>query len=415
MRISYLLSGFGHTGGSIVLYKFMDKLCERGYEVFAITPSERIRWRQNFSNEITKNLYAPKKGFSKTDYFKNSLFYKSAKKIILRDPILRKIVYSLIKRPLQEPVQQIQSLIKGLIKNWIESEITISTFCTTAYAAYLLMDRTIPLYHMQAYEELFFEDEVMQKLARLTYYLPLILLSNSSWLKEQITKRQGRNSYLINPGIDNSVFYPRVNLEEKYRHPTKFTIVSYYSPARLKGWNDAIKAMEIVFKKYGDEKIKWVVFGGRPSCKPDLPINFVGRVFGDSLACLYSNAYIVFMNSWYESFPLPPIEAMASGTAVVTTQIGTEDYAYDGKNAIVIPPKKPEVLAEAIVKLIEDPPFAYSLALKGVETARKFTWDVAADRLEEIINISVKIYQRDKFADIPKFISGVFANEEEAN
>lgn len=401
MRISYLLAGFGHTGGSMVLYKFMDKLCERGYEVFAITPHERIKWKPNFSQEIIKN-------FSTSSSSKRSIIYKYGGEIISTFPFMKKIVYPLLKLPPEEPIRQVQWLTQRLIKNWVESEITISTFCGTSYANYYLMDKTIPLYHMQAYEELFFEDEIMQKVARLTYYFPLVLLSNSSWLKEQIKKRIGRESYLLNPGIDNTIFYPKLKIDEKYKHPSKFTIVSYYSTARLKGWDDAIKAMEIVFKKYGNERIEWIVFGGISYQKPNIPVKFVGKIFSDSLAHLYSNAHIVFMNSWYESFPLPPIEAMACGTAIITTQVGTEDYAYGGKNAIVIPPRKPEILAEAIIKLIDDPLLAYELAEKGLETAQRFSWNKATDCLERIIHSAGENYRKDTFADIPILISGDF-------
>ena len=116
----------------------------------------------------------------------------------------------------------------------------------------------------------------------------------------------------------------------------------------------------------GKDKLEWITFGDIPTVIPDLPIDFMGKTIGTSLAQLYSNAHLVFMNSWFESFPLPPIEAMACGTAVITTKLGTEDYAIDGENAFVVPPKQPEILAERIVKLIEQPKIASRLAKNGL-------------------------------------------------
>lgn len=41
--ISFLLGTFGYSGGSMILYGFMDRLCERGYKVYAISPQEVSR------------------------------------------------------------------------------------------------------------------------------------------------------------------------------------------------------------------------------------------------------------------------------------------------------------------------------------------------------------------------------------
>jgi len=400
MRISYLLAGFGHTGGSMVLYKFMDKLCERGYEVFAITPTERVQWRSDFSHTIVERIKQSKSNPTKV------ALYDFGKTIVKRSRLLESTARVLLGKLQVNPIEQLQWLTQRLIQNWIHSEITISTFCTTSYANYALMDKTIPMYHMQHYEELFFDNEVSQKIARLTYYLPLELIANSSWLQSQIKERIGRDSYLLNPGIDTGVFYPRMDVDRKYKDPSKISVVSYYSPSKFKAWDDAVEAMKIVFEKVGNDRVEWFVFGGIPSSVPDFPVKFVGKIFGDSLSQLYSNAHIVFMNSWYESFPLPPLEGMACGTAVVTTRIGTEDYAFDGKNSLVVPHRKPAELAAAILRLIEEPSLAHNLAEAGVETARQFTWDKVTDRLEEILHQAQDNASKKKFVDVPDLLTG---------
>ncbi|NLI41729.1 MAG: glycosyltransferase family 4 protein [Caldisericales bacterium] len=381
---------FGQTGGSMVLYKFMDKLCERGYEVFAITPNERVKWRPGFSKVVIERLNERRSLKTKSYYLGLKIINKS------------KLLEQIAKLALDfrfSPIKKIQRLTQKLIENWISSDITISTHCFTAYANYALMDKSIPIYHMQSYEELFFSEEIFQKAARLTYYLPLIQIANSCWLLDKIKEKTGSTPFLLNPGIDISIFYPRVNIDKKYNDLSEHIIFSYYSPAKLKDWDGAVEAMKIVFKKLGDKQVKWIVFGGMPPSTPEIPIKFIGKIFGDSLAEMYSKAHVVFMNSWYESFPLPPIEAMACGTAVVTTRLGTEDYAYDEKNSLVIPPRRPELLADAIIRLINQPSFASQLAKNGVETAQKFTWEKSIDHLEEILHQVGENNRKNRFVD----------------
>jgi glycosyltransferase involved in cell wall biosynthesis len=197
-----------------------------------------------------------------------------------------------------------------------------------------------------------------------------------------------------------------MDINEKYNDLSEIYVFSYYSPIKLKDWDSAVEAMKIVFEKVRDKKVKWIVFGDTPNSTPKIPVEFVGKLFGESLAKFYSKAHIVFMNSWYESFPLPPIEAMACGTAVVTTRLGTEDYAFDDKNSLVVPPRNPELLAESIIRLINQPSLASRLAKSGVETAQHFTWNKATDCLEEIFRQVMANSKKDRFSDIPDLISG---------
>jgi glycosyltransferase involved in cell wall biosynthesis len=187
----------------------------------------------------------------------------------------------------------------------------------------------------------------------------------------------------------------------------KIRIVSYYDTRDFKGWNDSVASMKKVYSEIGRDKIEWTVFGGSNRPELDIPVKYAGKVFNEDLAKLYSNAHIVFMSSWYESFPLPPIEAMNCGTAVVTTRFGTEDYAYDKENSLVVPPCRPEVLADAIISLAQNSKFAEAIARKGFETGQTFTWDNATDKLEDILKQAVNDYAyKESFSDISKFANG---------
>jgi len=395
----------GYTGGSKVLYRFMDKLCERGYEVYAITPTSRVRWRPNLSEIVIESAIKKDSRILSTHMIYR-MVKQTAKATLARLPNVDR------KAKIWQRHYRLRNLTEGLLRNWIRSEVTIATYCLTAYAAYHLMDKTVPLYYLQHYEELFFPDyEELQKLARLTYFMPLTLIAASSWLKEQIKKRTGRDAYLLFPGIDHEIFRPYCDINQKYDDCSKIMVTSYARTTLPSyGWSDSIEAMRIVFSKLGKEKLQWRVFWSnrKPSPPKGLSVEFVDAKYKD-LAKLYSESHICFMTYWYQGFPIQVLEPMSCGIAVVTTGLGTEDVAIDGENSLVVPPRDPERLADAIIRLARDTTLARKLANKGVETACKFTWERATDTLERIIDQAVKNYMfKEAFSDIPDLISGKF-------
>jgi len=169
MRISFLLTEFGFTGGPVNLLKFMDKLSERGYEVYAITPAKRIAWRPGLSKTIIKQMTHPSTLQRIQDYPIScaSYIYRKLPRFHHISQAIYRSYYS----------YYLNTLTRNLLSKWIPSDITVATHCLTAYAAFALMDKTIPLYYIQHFEELFFQDELVQKLARLTYFMPIELIT----------------------------------------------------------------------------------------------------------------------------------------------------------------------------------------------------------------------------------------------
>jgi glycosyltransferase involved in cell wall biosynthesis len=75
-------------------------------------------------------------------------------------------------------------------------------------------------------------------------------------------------------------------------------------------------------------------------------------------------------------------EAMASGTPVVCTRSGTEDFAIDGVTATVSRWRFTWALANAIRPLLADSSRRASLAARGVAKIQEFSWERTADRIE---------------------------------
>ncbi|MFB6187764.1 MAG: glycosyltransferase family 4 protein, partial [Halobacteriaceae archaeon] len=192
-------------------------------------------------------------------------------------------------------------------------------------------------------------------------------------------------TFIVNPAIDHSIFYPRSEIDDDLVEidPDKFTVLSFGKEVRWKGFPEALESMSKLMEK--EENIQFIAYGKeKPSYDSPIDYDFVKFPSDNELAQLYSHVDTVISASWYESFPLPPIEAMACGTPVVTTRYGTEDYADHENNAMVVPPKEPEKMAEAILELKENEQLRDRISKNAQSTAKKYTWEKTVDKVEEI-------------------------------
>ena len=107
-------------------------------------------------------------------------------------------------------------------------------------------------------------------------------------------------------------------------------------------------------------------------------IHFSGEMRGDEdLALLYSGAALYAQPSLEEGFGLPPLEAMACGTPVLSSSAGALPETL-GDAALLLAPLDADAWAHAVVSLLTDGARRAEMSRRGVEWARQFTWERTA-------------------------------------
>jgi glycosyltransferase involved in cell wall biosynthesis len=112
-------------------------------------------------------------------------------------------------------------------------------------------------------------------------------------------------------------------------------------------------------------------------------VRFFGFVPDQTLAVLYRLAGVFVFPSLYEGFGLPPLEAMASGTPVVTSNVSSLPEVV-GDAALLVDPYEPEAIADAMRRVLTDQDLRDELVRRGHARAGLFSWDRSVRRVREI-------------------------------
>ncbi|MCL6640039.1 MAG: glycogen synthase [Candidatus Rokubacteria bacterium] len=111
---------------------------------------------------------------------------------------------------------------------------------------------------------------------------------------------------------------------------------------------------------------------------------------------LYSHAAVFVCPSVYEPFGLINLEAMACETAVVASAVGgILEVVEDGKTGLLVPPARPDELAAAIRRLLDDPALARAMGQAGRRRVEeRFSWASVAERTEQVYREAIAEFSR---------------------
>ncbi len=117
-------------------------------------------------------------------------------------------------------------------------------------------------------------------------------------------------------------------------------------------------------------------------------IRFLGFVPDADLPNLYRAARCMVYPSLFEGFGLPPIEAMACGTPVISSTRGAlEEVVADA--ALVVDPENIADISRALTSLATDPTLTVSLKFRGLANAARFHWSRTATEVIEVYRKSL--------------------------
>ena len=108
-------------------------------------------------------------------------------------------------------------------------------------------------------------------------------------------------------------------------------------------------------------------------------VRFTGYIDPTGRQGLYDGARMLVQPSLHEGFGIPVLEAMTLGVPVVAADRGALPEVL-GDAGLLVGATDPDALAHTIARLLDDPSLARSLAARGIERARRFSWNATASR-----------------------------------
>jgi glycosyltransferase involved in cell wall biosynthesis len=149
-----------------------------------------------------------------------------------------------------------------------------------------------------------------------------------------------------------------------------------------------------ILRRRGVSGVKLLIIGDEISKYPNLRrlvhrfqlhphVRFLGFVPEETLAALYRLASVFVFPSLYEGFGLPPLEAMAAGAPVITSNVSSLPEVV-GDAALLIDPMDAGALADAMARVLGDARLAAELIRRGRERVKTFSWERSVARVREV-------------------------------
>jgi glycosyltransferase involved in cell wall biosynthesis len=143
-----------------------------------------------------------------------------------------------------------------------------------------------------------------------------------------------------------------------------------------------IEAYERMRNEHADLTTKLILIGGESPLFADVRLQiknfhsdviFKGFVSDEELKQFYRQAKLVAYPSLYEGFGLPPLEAMASGAPVVTSNTSSLPEVV-GDAALMVSPYDCQQLAQTLAQVLRDEDLRDEMRRRGYEQVKKFNW-----------------------------------------
>jgi GT2 family glycosyltransferase len=324
LRIVYVTEDTGVGGGHRDIFEHLNRLAERGHDVQLFSLGEHPEW---FPLEVPTRTF--------TDY------------------------------------EQLEAALEPL------DAIKVATWWNTAAPVWLAaMRRGIPVFFVQDIETSYYpHSAVMRAVVLNSYRHEFRYMTISGWNRDGL-RELGLDAALVPPGIDLDTFRPLDGVE---RRSDMLLTLGRTNP--LKNLPLTVNA----WRALGEQRPELCLFGIEPELGPTYGARYVERPSDAEVNRLLNEATVFVQTSTHEGFCLPPLEAMATGGAVVCTDAhGNRDFCVDGVNCLM-PEPTVESVSGAISRLLSDPELRARLGRAGMETAADYAWERRIDELERFL------------------------------
>lgn len=240
---------------------------------------------------------------------------------------------------------------------------------------------TIRTFHGSALEEAQSADHWARALEQLFVYPLEHLADHMATLSAAVGPRTARiydTPHLADNGVNRNTFHPGP------KTPTPSVVY-------IGTW-DGRKRGRFLYQTFVEEVLPQVP-GARlhmvsDACPSHDQVVHHDRPNDEELAALYRKAWVFAYPSRYEGFGIPYLEAMASGTAVLTSPNQGARYVLDDGTYGVV--SEDESFGTDLIRLLQDSDRRETLVRRGLERTRAFSWTSVAERHETLYRQAVR-------------------------
>lgn len=271
------------------------------------------------------------------------------------------------------------------IATWWESPFLLPLIRSKQYA-----------YFVQSIEAYFFDQKnlVNQYVAHSSYDLGLPVITEATWIKEDLQARFGSTVCLVRNGINKDWYTPDGQVIKPKQAGKLRCLVEGPLEMKLKAVPETIEAL----KKSKCDEI-WLLTSSEVESVPGVDRVF-SRVPPSEVGAIYRSCDVLVKQSYVEGMFGPPLEMFhCGGTALVTNVTGYDEYIIDGINALVNPIGDWGKLIENVNTLKEDPSLLKRLQAGAQLTADNWpNWETQSSQFQEALEYLVGISSVDRGA-----------------
>jgi len=232
--------------------------------------------------------------------------------------------------------------------------------------------------------DIFSEETNVINLLNMFYSLPVDMFTVSNFLASHVSRKQSRIIQVIPCGIDLNQFNPGDKFIEKT------ILVVGTAAVQQKNISNVLTHL-LLLKQRLNFNIVWI--NPQENIKEVKDIIVVNDPDPETLAMYYRKSHLFVSGSEIESFSLPPLEAMASGTAVVSANNGgILQYGIDGHNLCLFEPKEWSKMINLVEELLTNDSKRELLSINGINTAQDYDIKKVKIKFQEYINKSTNSF-----------------------